>query len=221
MLVREATRPARCPLPDPVSQDLPWPDVLTAPHSRRSLLGLLATTGAVAAAARLGLPGGRDDGVHSRVDPATALQVAVTGVTRGVDAAVRASHGAHGPAGDEAVGPAATTAEAVAQDELGHRVWSGTVTVGLAVRNTADREVLFSPGQVRLRLADGTGVMPVSSERGAGPLPPSSLTRTWVRYLAPDDSRPVTVDYTPAGATDPVPLPVAGAATGRGAEVSR
>ena len=181
-----------------------------AATTRRALLGLLVTAGAAAAIARetgqgMGaavLPG------PSTLDPGTALHVEVTGVVRGLDRApASAGHDAHpGRSG----GPAAGTPgdSSAAADGLGDRAWSRAVLVEILVHNTADREMLFSPGQVRLRLADGTGVMPADSQRGAGPLRARSWTRTWMHYLAPDDGAAITVDYTPAGATDAVVLPL-------------
>lgn len=182
----------------------PLPGSPGALPTRRALLGLLATAGATAAA--LPLSGSlleRIASSPSRLDPASALRISVTGLTTDDDrsAAARA-HGGH------ASQPAVPAATADATDALGARVWSRLVTVGLVVRNTAPGDVLFSPGQVRLRLADGTGVMPVESERRAGAIPGLTTIRTWVRFLAPQDGSAVSVDYTPAGATDRVPLPV-------------
>lgn len=181
----------------------PLPGSPGALPTRRALLGLLATAGATAAA--LPLSGSLLDRVApgpSRLDPASALRISVTGLTTDVHRAAALAHGGHAPQ------PDVPAAAAEATDALGARVWSRLVTVGLVVRNTAPGDVLFSPGQVRLRLADGTGVMPVESERRAGAIPGLTTIRTWVRFLAPQDGSAVSVDYTPAGATDRVPLPV-------------
>lgn len=171
--------------------------------TRRTVLGLLGGAGAAAAATRLS--GALVDVVTadtSGSDPRGALSVGVTGLTTGLDrAAAAAGHGRH-------TTPDEASADRTAPDALGVRVWSLLATVHLVVRNRSTADVLFSPGQVRLRLADGTGVMPVDSERPAGPLAGLTTTRTWVRFLAPQEAGALSVDFLPAGETDPLPLPV-------------
>lgn len=185
--------------------DPPGPTPTRLLPTRRALLGLLVTGGATAGA--LHLAGSFVDTFTAGpdlIDPASALRLRVAGMTSTVDTSVPAApHGGHAPA----VGTTATTRRG--------EVWSQLVTVTLVVTNQAATDVLFSPGQVRLRLPDGTGVMPVESERQAGPLRAGSSSTTWVRYLAPLTERELAVDYVPAGAVEPVALSV-GAALTRG-----
>lgn len=193
------------PLPRSSPPEVPAPprgsDVLP---TRRALLALLATAGATAAAAPL--VGSRTGHVAAgpvRLDPSSALHLRVTGITVDEDDdAAALAHADHMAQHDHD-----------APDALGARVWSSLVTVALVLRNTAAGDVLFSPGQVRLRLADGTGVMPVESERRAGAVPRQAAVRTWVRFLAPRDESGWSVDYVPAGAAEPVPLPLPGVTT--------
>lgn len=74
------------------------------------------------------------------------------------------------------------------------------------VHNGRSRPLLFSPGQLRLRLEGGPTVTPYDAGTSPGGLAGRSTTRTWVSYLVPEGDRPVRVEFTEAGPADVVAL---------------
>jgi hypothetical protein len=76
--------------------------------------------------------------------------------------------------------------------------------------------VLFSPGQLRLRLApSSTTVTPQGYGQSAGTLAPGATEHHWISYLAPSGSSRLELEYT-----DPVqdrvvmlPLPAVAASS--------
>ena len=106
--------------------------------------------------------------------------------------------------GGEHVPPAAA---AVA----GH-TWPIVLTANIALHNGLNRPLLVSPGQLRLQVgAEGPTVSPLAAGFRAGPQAAGATLTTWVSYLAPDDERPLTLQYSEPGvlAAIPLGLPVA------------
>ena len=68
--------------------------------------------------------------------------------------------------------------------------------------------VLFSPGQLRLKLLpSGITVAPQDADRGPGTIAAGATERVWISYLAPHDSVAMEVEYT--GLDDAAPQALA------------
>lgn len=81
----------------------------------------------------------------------------------------------------------------------GKRTWATRVRVVLVLNNRLDEPVLFSPGQLRLRIGElDTTVAPLRAGRRPGAIPGRSSTRTWVSYLAPRRARRLSLDFADA-----------------------
>ena len=107
-----------------------------------------------------------------------------------------------GHGGGEHVPPAAVA---------GH-TWPVVLTANIALHNGLNRPLLVSPGQLRLQVgAEGPTVSPLAAGFRAGPQAAGATLTTWVSYLAPDDERPLTLQYSEPGvlAAIPLGLPVA------------
>ncbi len=90
---------------------------------------------------------------------------------------------------------------------LVNRTWSTTVRVQVAVHNAADRAVLLSPGQFRLRVgAAGTTVAPYDVERPASLIPAGKTLDTWISYLAPAEESDFSLEYDDTGLSHPLDL---------------
>jgi hypothetical protein len=75
--------------------------------------------------------------------------------------------------------------------------WAEVVLVEVELHNSTSEPVLFSPGQLRLRLAPlSTTVTPQGYGQSAGTLAPGATEHHWISYLAPSGSSRLELEYT-------------------------
>lgn len=75
--------------------------------------------------------------------------------------------------------------------------WGEVVLVEVELHNSTSEPVLFSPGQLRLRLApSSTTVTPQGYGQSAGILAPGATEHHWISYLAPSNSARMELEYT-------------------------
>jgi hypothetical protein len=89
------------------------------------------------------------------------------------------------------------TLEDPASPEPVNRTWPHVVLLEVRLQNTGPRPVLFSPGQLRLRLnPSAITITPQDSDRNPGPIAPQALEHILISYLAPRDSQDLELDYS-------------------------
>ncbi|TFD58724.1 hypothetical protein E3T39_10065 [Cryobacterium suzukii] len=76
--------------------------------------------------------------------------------------------------------------------------WGGVVVLEVEVLNGTALPMLFSPGQLRLRLVNGPTITPNDASRDPGPIRAGEVERLWVSYLAPSDATEFFVEFTDA-----------------------
>ena len=76
--------------------------------------------------------------------------------------------------------------------------WGGVVVLEVEVLNGTALPMLFSPGQLRLRLLNGPTITPNDASRDPGPIKAGEVERLWVSYLAPSDATNFSVEFTDA-----------------------
>jgi hypothetical protein len=125
--------------------------------------------------------------------------VAVVGFSRLADAR-SAPPGAHEGHAQGAAAPATEVTAGSSTEPIETRPWSTTVRVVVTVHNQLDQPVLFSPGQFRLGI-DGTAgtVAPLDAGRVSGALAPGTAVRTWVRFLAPEQTGALRLEFADVG----------------------
>jgi hypothetical protein len=75
--------------------------------------------------------------------------------------------------------------------------WGDVVVLEVALTNNRPQPVLFSPGQVRLKLLpSGITVAPQDADRGPGTIAAGVTEQVWISYLAPHDSVAMEIEYT-------------------------
>jgi len=74
--------------------------------------------------------------------------------------------------------------------------WGDVIVIEVEARNTAAVPMLFSPGQLRLQLANGPTITPQDASRGPGPIAAGAVEHLWVSYLAPSDAEDFSVEFT-------------------------
>jgi len=74
--------------------------------------------------------------------------------------------------------------------------WGDVVVLEMEVLNTAAVASLFSPGQLRLKLANGPTITPQDASRGPEPIAAGTAELLWVSYLAPSDAADFSVEFT-------------------------
>jgi hypothetical protein len=75
--------------------------------------------------------------------------------------------------------------------------WADVVLLEVEVQNAGAVPVLFSPGQLRLKLASSSvTVTPRDSDRDPGPIAPRTSEHLLISYLAPHNSRELELDYS-------------------------
>ena len=75
--------------------------------------------------------------------------------------------------------------------------WGDVVLLEVELRNSSPEPVLFSPGQLRLRLLpSGTTVTPQDFDRGLGSVDPGATEHLWISYLAPHDALAMELEYS-------------------------
>ena len=88
--------------------------------------------------------------------------------------------------------------------------WGDVIVVEVELRNSSQEPVLFSPGQLRLRLLpSGTTVTPQDFDRGLRSVEPGAAEHFWISYLAPHDALTVELEYSEPehDGTATLPLP--------------
>lgn len=79
----------------------------------------------------------------------------------------------------------------------GNFTWGDVVVLEVALTNTRPEPVLFSPGQLRLKLLpSGITVAPQDADHGPGTIAAGATEQVWISYLAPHDSVAMEVEYT-------------------------
>ena len=79
----------------------------------------------------------------------------------------------------------------------GNFTWGDVVVLEVSLTNVRPEPVLFSPGQLRLKLLpSGITVAPQDADRGPGTIAAGATERVWISYLAPHDSVAMEVEYT-------------------------
>ncbi|MDQ0869428.1 hypothetical protein QFZ70_001901 [Arthrobacter sp. V1I9] len=75
--------------------------------------------------------------------------------------------------------------------------WADVVLLEVQLQNAGAEPVLFSPGQLRLKLgSSAVTVTPQDSDRNPGPIAPHSSEHLLISYLAPRDSPELELDYS-------------------------
>jgi hypothetical protein len=75
--------------------------------------------------------------------------------------------------------------------------WADVVLLEVQLQNAGAVPVLFSPGQLRLKLgSSAVTVTPRDSDRNPGPIAPHSSEHLLISYLAPRDSPELELDYS-------------------------
>ncbi|NKX50593.1 hypothetical protein HER39_08435, partial [Arthrobacter deserti] len=91
-----------------------------------------------------------------------------------------------------------------------NRTWGDHLALQLEVSNDSDRDVLFSPGQLRLKLGqDGPSVTNRASDAAAGRLPAGATQRYWISFLAPSDAAGLAAEFTDPWLGEDKPLALA------------
>ncbi len=214
MSVVEPTRPATNATP-------PWRSVLGWEISRRQLGVVVGvSTASIAVAWGYGVAARETPAAKS-----SFWAVRVVRAGRGARLTADGSpafHSALGPAvfsgqavraANSAIGglPSAATVGALSAHADGHGgsdpattpypqpvnlTWGDVVVIEVEARNIAPVPLLFSPGQLRLRLANGPTITPQDASRGPQPIAAGSVDRLWVSYLAPSDAADLSVEFT-------------------------
>lgn len=84
----------------------------------------------------------------------------------------------------------------------GNFTWGDVVVLEAEVRNTSAAPSLFSPGQLRLKLANGPTITPQDASRGPAPIAAGAVEMLWISYLAPSNAADFSVEFTdPRGET--------------------
>lgn len=79
----------------------------------------------------------------------------------------------------------------------GNFTWGDVVVLEVALTNVRSEPVLFSPGQLRLKLLpSGITVAPQDADRGPGTIAAGATEQVWISYLAPHDSVAMEIEYT-------------------------
>lgn len=90
----------------------------------------------------------------------------------------------------------------------GNFTWGDVVVLEVALTNVRPEPVLFSPGQLRLKLLpSGITVAPQDADRAPGTIAAGATEKVWISYLAPHDSVAMEIEYT--GLEDDAPLALA------------
>jgi hypothetical protein len=75
--------------------------------------------------------------------------------------------------------------------------WGDVILLEVELRNSSQEPVLFSPGQLRLRLLpSATTVTPLDFDRGLGAVDSGAGEHLWISYLAPHDAVAMELEYS-------------------------
>jgi hypothetical protein len=77
-----------------------------------------------------------------------------------------------------------------------NQTWGDVVLLEVELRNSSPEPVLFSPGQLRLRLLpSGTTITPQDFDHGLGSVEPGATEHLWISYLAPHDALAMELEF--------------------------
>lgn len=149
--------------------------------ARLDAQGHVAFRSVAAAAAHLSGPGASAGSARSAAGTFQRTASLTTAVTD--------SHGHDGGAPAEAGWPQPV-----------NLTWGDVVLVEVELSNSGPEPVLFSPGQLRLKLASSgstsTTVTPQDADRTPGTIAPGATHHHWISYLAPSGSAGMELEYT-------------------------
>jgi hypothetical protein len=75
--------------------------------------------------------------------------------------------------------------------------WADVVLLEVQLHNAGPLPVLFSPGQLRLKLSStATTITPQDSDRAPGPIAPGGTEHILISYLAPRDFPALELEYS-------------------------
>jgi hypothetical protein len=74
--------------------------------------------------------------------------------------------------------------------------WGDVVVLEVEVVNIAAVSMLFSPGQLRLKLANGQTITPEDASCSPEPIAAGTVEMMWISYLAPSDAAEFSVEFT-------------------------
>ncbi|MGM0931551.1 MAG: hypothetical protein ACQEXN_17880 [Actinomycetota bacterium] len=74
--------------------------------------------------------------------------------------------------------------------------WGDHLLVELEVQNASDGDVLFAPGQLRLKVGDGGPTVTNRDSGEAVALAPRSTERFWISFLVPADAQSFSAEFT-------------------------
>jgi hypothetical protein len=74
--------------------------------------------------------------------------------------------------------------------------WGDVIVLEVEVLNTAVFPMLFSPGQLRLKLTGGQSITPEDASRPPEAISAGAAEMLWVSYLAPSDAADLSVEFT-------------------------
>lgn len=126
----------------------------------------------------------------------------------GVPASGADSSGASGPAGESSAAGAAAGSAASGSGHAGHGLagptapqpanmtWGDHLLLQLEVRNTSETNVLFAPGQLRLKVGNDGPTVTNRDSGDAVALPPWSSERFWISFLVPADAQNFSAEFT-------------------------
>lgn len=81
--------------------------------------------------------------------------------------------------------------------EPANNTWGEHVALQLEIHNSTDRDVLFAPGQLRLRVgSSGPTVTNRDADEVTGPLAPGSTRRFWISFLVPTGTEDLRAEFT-------------------------
>ncbi len=103
-------------------------------------------------------------------------------------AAAGASPGDSGHSGHGAIMAAAP--------QPANMTWGDHLLVELEVQNASDGNVLFAPGQLRLKVGDGGPTVTNRDSGEAVGLAPQSTERFWISFLVPADAQSFSAEFT-------------------------
>ena len=87
--------------------------------------------------------------------------------------------------------------------------WADVVLLEVKLENDGPRPVLFSPGQLRLKLSSSsTTITPQDSDRAPGPLAPHGSEHILISYLAPRNSPDLELEYSDEQRDRILPFPL-------------
>ncbi|MEO6200312.1 MAG: hypothetical protein ABIX44_04025 [Cryobacterium sp.] len=99
--------------------------------------------------------------------------------------------------GDDHAGHGSTdhSGAAIANNQPVNRTWGDVIVLEVEAFNATAAALPFSPGQLRLRLADGPSITPQDASRGPGEIAAGAVEMFWVSYLAPSGAANPSAEF--------------------------